>query len=146
VTRTCFLLDTKSPALLGSLHVACTRRLLAPVSIFRFVGCVGTADSAAIDRVGIVGQGLYSVVVGIRAKWWWNVRRIQYNCEGFCVLLVLGFVCFIGFGFWVSEKNEGSSCAEETSAHGDAGFSSDWRLGRSPGVCGFCELDLSIQL
>ncbi|KAG0558634.1 hypothetical protein KC19_10G042600 [Ceratodon purpureus] len=27
VTRTCFLLDTKSPALLGSLHAACTRRL-----------------------------------------------------------------------------------------------------------------------
>jgi hypothetical protein len=45
VTRTCFLLDTKSPALLGSLHAACTRRLLAPVSIFRFVGCVGAANS-----------------------------------------------------------------------------------------------------
>jgi hypothetical protein len=49
-----------------------------------------------IDRVGIVGQGLDSVVVGIRAKWWWNVRRIQYNSEGFVfywfwVLLVLGF-------------------------------------------------------
>jgi hypothetical protein len=98
---------------------------------------------SAIDQVGIVGQGLDSVVVGISAKWWWNVRRIQYNCEGFCVLLVLGF---IGFGFWVSEKNEGSNYAEETSAHGDAGFSSDWRLGRSLGVCGFCELDLSIRL
>jgi hypothetical protein len=68
VTRTCFLLDTKSPALLGSLHAACTRYLLAPVSIFSFVGCVGAADSATIDRVGIVGQGLDSVVVGIRAK------------------------------------------------------------------------------
>ena len=45
----------------------------------------------AIDQVGVVGQGLDSVVVGIRAKWWWNVRRIQYNCEGFWVLLVLGF-------------------------------------------------------
>jgi hypothetical protein len=55
-------------------------------------------------------------------------------------------LCFIGFGFWVSEKSEGSSCAEETSAHGDAGFSSDWRLGHSPGICGFCELDLSIWL
>ena len=36
------------------------------------------------------------MVVGIRVEWWWNVRRIQYNCEGFWILLVLGF---IGFGF-----------------------------------------------
>jgi hypothetical protein len=46
VTRTYFLLDTRSPALLGSLHAACTRRLLALVSIFHFVGCIGAIDSA----------------------------------------------------------------------------------------------------
>jgi hypothetical protein len=92
VTRTCFLLDTKSPALLGSLHAACTRRLFAPVSIFRFVDFVLVLlILRAIDRVRVVGQGLDSVVVGIRVEWWWNVRRIQYNCEGVWVLLVLGF-------------------------------------------------------
>lgn len=55
-----------------------------------------------------------------------------------------GFCDDLDFG--ASETSERSRAGEETSAHGDEGVSSDWRLGRASRVCGFCELIFSEAL